>query len=96
MLMARLKIVAALSFDQQLLETLGVKILADQISAQLVSQNQQMSEDEVNELAKSQLQMALTQQVDQGIIVSTSEGYRAAFSLEKGAMQLNGKPFSPF
>ena len=96
MLMARLKIVGALNIDRQMLDTLGVKMLADQIAAQLASQDQQMSEDEIHELAQTQLQGMLAQQVQQGILVGTADGYRAAFSMDKGAMKLNGKPFSPF
>ena len=95
-LMARLKVVGALNVDQQMLDTLGVKMLADQISAQLASQNQQMSEDEIHELAQTQLQGMLAQQVQQGILEATVDGYRAAFSMDKGAMKLNGQPFSPF
>lgn len=96
MLMARLKVVGALNVDRQMLDTLGVKMLADQITAQLASQDQQMSEDEINELAQTQLQGMLAQQVQQGILIGTADGYRAAFSMDKGAMKLNGKPFSPF
>ena len=96
MLMARLKIVGALNIDRQMLDTLGVKMLADQIATQLASQDQQMSEDEIHELAQTQLQGMLAQQVQEGILEATADGYRAAFSMDKGALKLNGKPFSPF
>jgi uncharacterized protein YdgA (DUF945 family) len=96
MLMARLRVVGALNVDRQMLDTLGVKMMADQIAAQLASQDQQMSEDKIHELAQTQLQGMLAQQVQQGILVGTADGYRAAFSMDKGAMKLNGKPFSPF
>lgn len=96
MLMARLKVIGALNVDQQMLDTLGIKMLSDQIKTQLASQDQQMPENDVDELAKDQLQALVAQQVQQGTIVSTAEGYRAAFSMDKGAMKLNGKPFSPF
>lgn len=95
-LMARLNVVGALNVDQQMLDDLGVKMLADEIRTQLASEDQQMSEGEINELAKNQLQGMLAQQVQAGILIGTADGYRATFSMDKGAMKLNGEPFSPF
>jgi len=95
-LMARLKVKGGVNVDQKMLDTLGIKMLSDQIKTQLAAQDQQMSENDINELAEDQLQTLIGQQVQQGMIMSTADGYRASFSMDKGAMKLNGKPFSPF
>ena len=95
-LMARLKVEGDVNVDQKMLDTLGIKMLSDQIKTQLVTQDQQMSEHDINKLAENQLQALVGQQVQQGMIMSAADGYRASFSMDKGAMKLNGKPFSPF
>lgn len=95
-LMDRLKVNSGVNVDQKMLDTLGIKMLSDQIKTQLAAQDQQMPEHDINELAENQLQALIGQQVQQGMIMSTADGYRASFSMDKGAMKLNGKPFSPF
>ena len=95
-LMARLKVKGDVNVDQKMLDTLGIKMLSDQIKTQLAAQDQQMPEHDINELAENQLQALVGQQVQQGMIMSTANGYRASFSMDNGAMKLNGKPFSPF
>ena len=95
-LMDRLKVNSGVNVDQNMLDTLGIKMLSDQIKTQLAAQDQQMPEHDINELAENQLQTLIGQQVQQGMIMSTADGYRASFSMDKGAMKLNGKPFSPF
>ena len=92
LLMARLNVDSTVAVDQRLLDTLGVSMMEDTLRERLSAEGQEMSDEDIHEMAVSQLEAVL----QQGFLLPTETGYKASFSMNKGAMQLNGQPFSPF
>ncbi len=96
MLLQHVSVLSEMQADAQLLENFAEGMLKDEIQDHALMYGDEMSEDEIDEIVADQVQAFVNQQIEQGLLVRTANGYKASFTMDKGNMQLNGQPFSPF
>ncbi len=95
-LIQHVSVLSEMQADARLLENFAEGMLKNEIRDQALVYGEEMSEDEIDEIVTDQVQAFVNQQVEQGLLVRTVNGYKASFIMDKGSMELNGQPFSPF
>ena len=74
--------------DKAVIERFAINQVASQIKANPSASD--MSEVEINDMAKQQAPYLIENFIEQGLIVKTETGYRTAFSMSNSALKVNG------
>ena len=74
--------------DKAVIERFAINQVASQIKANPSASD--MSDVEINDMAKQQAPYLIKNFIEQGLIVKTETGYRTAFSMSNSALKVNG------
>lgn len=87
-----IKAAANLRVSQTLAEKLAKKSAREQVEAQVSQIDTAVTEEEIEQMVRDQVDMQLSMMVIQGFVVLKDGDYVSEFTFENGQAQINGKP----